>query len=210
MQNKRVEDILNQLENHYPQAQTALNYSDAFQLLIAVVLSARSTDDQVNKITPRLFSRFGDVHRMAAATPEEVGELIKSCGLYKNKSRNLVQMAQYLIKYYNGNIPDQAEELMKLPGVGKKTANVVVSTVFNQPAIAVDTHVYRVSRRLELAQGSSVEEVEKELMAIIPRHLWTATHHRLIFHGRSLCLSQRPRCSNCFLQNLCPSTINKG
>jgi len=199
----KVNKVLRLLEENYPEASTALHYNNAFQLLIAVVLSARSTDQQVNKITPVLFEKYGDAESLAKATPADIEKIIKTCGLYKNKAQNLISLSQVLLKKYDGQVPQDINELLSLPGVGRKTANVVVSNAFGQPAIAVDTHVYRVSKRIGIARGTSVEKVEKELMDIIPRDLWTSTHHRLIIHGRNFCLAKSPKCKECFLNLIC-------
>lgn len=199
----KVNEVLRLLQENYPEASTALHYNNAFQLLVAVVLSARSTDQQINKITPVLFEKYGDAESMAKATPADIEKIIKTCGLYKNKAQNLISLSQMLLEKYNGQVPQDINELMSLPGVGRKTANVVVSNTFGQPAIAVDTHVYRVSKRVGIASGASVEEVERELMNIIPRDLWTSTHHRLIIHGRNVCLAKNPRCRECFFNLIC-------
>ncbi len=200
---ERIDQILKLLEEHYPRAKTRLNYKTGFECIVAVALSARTTDAQVNKITPVLFEFYNNSRKMAAARPEDIEPLINRCGLYKTKSRNLVEMSRIIEARYHGNIPDNIDELLTLPGVGRKTANVVRSALFNQPAIAVDTHVFRVSRRLGLARGDSVEEVERELMDVIPEHLWSGTHHRLIAHGREICYSRKPLCADCFLKKIC-------
>ncbi len=202
-----VKEVLRLLEIYYPHAATSLQYKSVFQLLVAVMLSAQSSDEQVNIVTPDLFASFGSAQKMAGASFDDIEKLIKGCGLAKTKSRNLVQMACILLERHNGQVPDEWEQLMALPGVGRKTANVVISTAFNKPAIAVDTHVFRVSKRLGWAVGNRTEEVEKELMQIIPRQLWTPTHHRLIAHGRNLCHARHPRCNECFLRYLCAGEI---
>ncbi len=205
---KNIKEVLSLLEVYYPHASTSLRYENVFQLLVAVMLSARSTDEQVNTVTPDLFACYGSTQEMAQASSEDIEKLIKRCGLAKSKSRNLVKVARVLVDFYDGQVPDNWEHLISLPGVGRKTANVLISTAFNKPAIAVDTHVYRVSKRLGWAVGNKTEEVEKELMQIIPRELWAPTHHRLIAHGRSLCYARRPRCKECFLHNLCSAEIS--
>lgn len=196
--------ILDLLEKHFPGAGTSLHYSTNFQLLVAVILSARSTDEQVNHVTPALFASFGTPDAMAGASVPEVEELVKSCGLYRSKSRNLVKMAGMVKDRFGGEIPSTLEELISLPGVGRKTANVILSVAFEQPAIAVDTHVFRVSKRLGLASGKTPLAIEKELMGIIPHQQWSVTHHRLIAHGRSICISRKPCCEECFLNCYCP------
>lgn len=200
---KNINIILELLKTNYPYVKTGLRYKTPFQFLTAVILSARSTDEQVNRITPLLFSKYGNAYEMALATPEEIEELIKKTGLYRAKSRNLIKTAGIIAGKYGGNVPDNMEELLALPGIGRKTANVILSNLYKQPAIAVDTHVYRVSRRLGLSVGKNAYEVEKELTGIIPRSLWSETHHRLIAHGRSLCNARAPRCDICFLKEIC-------
>ena len=200
----RIREILNLLKKHYPDAKTRLDFKNNYECIVAVSLSARTTDNQVNKITPELFQSYGDFYKLSSAKPSEIEALINKCGLYKSKSRNLVEMARIIVNDYHGDVPSDIIELMTLPGVGRKTANVVRSTLFNQPAIAVDTHVFRVSRRLGLATGKDTIKVEKELMEIIPKKDWSKTHHQLITHGREICHSRKPLCDNCFLKNVCP------
>ncbi len=205
-----VQNILVLLERHYPEARTALNYDNDFQLLVAVILSARCTDEQVNKATPELFLNYGDPYQMARAAPEDVAKFIRGCGLYRNKSENLVKTAACLVEKHNGQVPPVREELMCLPGVGPKTANVVLSCAFSEPALAVDTHVRRVSVRLGLASGRTPGQVEKELMEIIPRSYWSSFHHRLISHGRKVCAARKPLCGDCFLHPYCHYVRNNG
>ncbi len=199
----KVKLILQILKENYTEAKTSLNYKNSFEFLVAVILSARCTDEQVNRVTPALFSQFGNAFEMAKASPLAIESLIKSCGLYKSKSQNLIDMARILVNKYDGSVPEGMVELLSLPGVGRKTANVVRSNIFGRPAIAVDTHVYRVSKRLGLAEGIRNDDVEEELMEKIHPNLWSETHHRLISHGRSVCSSQKPSCNICFLRNLC-------
>lgn len=201
----KLKILIDCLKKYYPYAGTSLQYKNEWQFLVAVILSARSTDEQVNRVTPKLFNDYPDVISLAEASPDEVSKLIKGCGLYRNKSRNLVKLAQVLKEEYGGRIPPRWESLLSLPGVGRKTASLIWGTLFGYPAFPVDTHVYRVSRRLDLARGEKVEEVEQELKTRIPRDEWLPMHHRLIFHGRQLCLSRKPRCRDCFLQEKCPS-----
>lgn len=196
-------EILKLLIDHYPEAKTSLHYTNPFELLVAVMLSARSTDEQVNLITPGLFCEFSNAFDMARASADDIELLIRKCGLYKNKSKNLVETARILVNKYNGHVPERMEDLLSLPGVGRKTANVVRSNLFGHPAIAVDTHVYRVSRRLGLAEGKTPYDVEKQLMKRIPVQLWSETHHRLILHGRSVCHSKKPVCESCILKKIC-------
>ncbi len=202
--NEKINEILSLLKEHYPDVKTRLNFKNGYECIVAVSLSARTTDNQVNNITPVLFKSYSDIYKLAAAQPSDIEPLINKCGLYKNKSRNLVKMANVIVKEFRGEIPDNMSDLLTLPGVGRKTANVVISTLFDQPAIAVDTHVFRVSRRLGMASGKDAHKVERELMKAIPKEDWSETHHRLIAHGREVCRSRKPICDNCFLKNICP------
>src|SRR6056297_1631354 len=185
-----IELILDLLKLEYPKAKCALDFNDKFQLLIAVALSAQTTDESVNKITPVLFEKYPDAKALAEANQEEVEEIIKSIGLYKNKSRNIIEIAKSIVNDYLGLIPRNYEELIKLKGVGRKTANVVLSVGFGSQAIAVDTHVFRVSNRVGLANAKDPLATEEDLMSKIPKERWTETHHSLIFHGRNCCTAR--------------------
>lgn len=193
----RVQRILDGLARLYPDAQCELNHNNPFELLVATVLSAQSTDVRVNMVTEKLFKKYATPEAFAALTPDMVAEEIKELGLYRNKAKHLVGLAQKLIEEHGGEVPADRESLEALPGVGRKTANVVLSTAFGVPAIAVDTHVFRVARRLGLASGDTPLAVEKELMETIPKELWAQSHHRLIWHGRRVCAARRPRCEIC-------------
>jgi len=198
-----VTEILHILAELYPDPETALEYKDTFQLLIAVILSAQTTDKQVNKITKELFKKFKKPEDIAELTPEELEPHIQGLGLYRNKSKYLVQTCRKLIEEYDGQVPQERKELMKLSGVGRKTANVVMSCAFGNDAIAVDTHVFRVSNRLGLANSDEVNEVEEQLMDVIPQDKWSIAHHWLIFHGRETCKSRSPQCEECELREYC-------
>ena len=200
---KTIKNILDLLEELYPEAQCALEHEDHFQLLVATVLSAQTTDKSVNKVTDKLFREFGDPFLLAMANPEDVAQIIKTLGLYKTKSKNLVALSQVLVKDYNGEVPCSYDDLVLLPGVGRKTANVVLSVAFNQDRIAVDTHVFRVANRIGLASGKTPLDVEEGLMKAIPKNRWSRTHHSLIFHGRSICDARKPQCEICPIQNYC-------
>ncbi len=204
---KRVQLIFKLLEEHYPRAETALQFGDPFQLFVATVLSAQTTDEQVNRITARLFPRAGTPQQIARMDQAELEQYLKGCGLFRHKSRFLIEASRSILEKHGGQVPDTFVELVALPGAGRKTANVVLSNAFNQPALAVDTHVYRVARRLGLAAGNKVEQVEEELKAKLPPHQWGATHHRLITHGRRVCKARRPRCAECMLHRYCPSKL---
>jgi endonuclease-3 len=198
-----INEILRLLKQHYKDATTELDYVNPFQLLIATILAAQCTDRQVNKVTPGLFSKYPGPAEMAALTPEELGKEIHSCGFYKTKSRNIIETCRILLAEHGGQVPDNMEALTRLPGVGRKTANVVLSNAFGQDAIAVDTHVFRVSNRLGLAAAGDVWNTEKQLMENIPKEDWSEAHHWLIYHGRRVCRARKPDCENCFLRHLC-------
>ncbi|CAK7023908.1 endonuclease III [uncultured Phascolarctobacterium sp.] len=204
MRKQQREAILALLEETYKGMETALNYTTPFELLVAVIMSAQCTDERVNKITARIFPKYNTPAKMGALTQEQLEEEIRDCGLFRSKAKNLLATCKMLVEEYNSVIPDTIEELMKLPGAGKKTANVVASIVYNVPAIAVDTHVFRVSHRLGLAKGDDPLAVEKELQKAIPKAKWSAAHHWLIWHGRKVCKARKPLCSECVLVELCP------
>lgn len=196
--------ILEKLARHYPGARTELNYGNAFQLLVAVILSAQTTDKQVNRVTAGLFQKYKSPADFASLTEEELAGEIKGCGLFRTKARSIIGASRRILTEYRGQVPDTLEGLLSLPGVGQKTANVVLSTAFAIPALAVDTHVFRVSARLGLARGKTPEETEEQLKRLIPRKDWKEAHHWLILHGRRLCFARNPRCPGCFLQPECP------
>lgn len=195
--------ILQTLSEMYPDAKCALNHRDAFELLVATVLSAQCTDARVNIVTARIFPTYNKPEQFAALTVDEIGEMIKDCGLWQTKARNIQALSRLLLERHGGQVPATLEELTALPGVGRKTANVVLSNAFGVPAIAVDTHVFRVSNRLGLANAGTVEETEQQLMRRIPRNLWSPAHHWLIHHGRQVCEARKPRCSECRLLEYC-------
>ena len=195
--------ILAELERLYPDAKPALHYRNPFELLVAVILSAQCTDVKVNAVTPALFKAYPDAPALAKADPLEVEAYIRTCGLYHNKAKNLVAMANILLEQYDGEVPADHEKLTQLPGVGRKTANVVMSCAFGADAIAVDTHVFRVSNRLGLADAGDVLKTEKQLMENIPREKWSLAHHWIIFHGRRVCAARKPDCENCTLRSWC-------
>ena len=191
-------------EEHMPVAETELEYTDPYQLLVAVILSAQCTDKRVNMTTPALFQRFPTAQDMAASTAEEIYTYIKSISYPNNKARNLLGMAQTLVSDFNGIVPNNLEDLQKLPGVGHKTANVMMAVAFEQPAMPVDTHVFRVSNRIGLTQNSkNVLETEKTLVAHLPKELISKAHHWLILHGRYVCLARKPKCETCGITGIC-------
>ncbi len=198
----KIKQILDGLSEMYPDARPELNFFNPYETLVATMLSAQSTDVQVNKVTPKLFEDFPTVEDLAASTPEAVLPYVRSCG-FQSKATNLVLSARDIVARFGGRIPDTMEDLTSLKGVGRKTANVVLANAFGVPAMAVDTHVFRVSNRLGLAHANSVEKTEIQLMEAIPKELWNKAHHWLIFHGRRVCKAQRPQCDKCALSSLC-------
>ncbi len=199
----KIQKVLEILEKEYGGTGTALNFKTPFQLLVATMMAAQSTDKQVNKITEHLFKEYPDAQAFARLAPEELEEKIKKVGLFRSKARNIVATARKILSDYGGEVPRTRQELMKLPGVGRKTANVVISVAFDQDAIAVDTHVFRVANRIGLANAKTPRETEEQLMANIPREKWSAAHHWLIWHGRKVCKAQNPRCDVCPLTPYC-------
>lgn len=200
---------LRRLSEVYKNDGTMLHFTSPFTLLVAVILSAQCTDKRVNVITNRIFPRLDTPAKMVSLTQSQLETEIHDCGLYKAKAKNLLGMCRMLLSDYHGEVPEDFDELVKLPGVGRKTANVVRSVAFGYPAIAVDTHVFRVSNRLKLAAGNTPLEVEKGLQKAIPKKDWSAAHHWLIWHGRRVCHARKPDCETCFLQNVCPSCTVK-
>lgn len=190
-------------------AETELYYDSPFHLLIAVILSAQCTDRRVNMHTPLIFKRFPYPEDLASASFEEVYELIKSISFPNNKAKHLIGMAKRLVEDFNSEVPSETELLETLPGVGRKTANVIASVIYDKPVIAVDTHVFRVSRRIGLSQGTTVEAVERDLTAGFPPELRPKAHHWLILHGRYVCTARKPKCETCGLQEICSDYISK-
>jgi len=201
---ERFEKTITWFEQNMPVAETELHYKDPYQLLVAVILSAQCTDKRVNQITPSLFDKYPTVELMAESSAEEVYEYISSCSYPNNKAKHLVGMAKMLIEDFGGIVPDNVVDLQKLPGVGRKTANVVASVVFDKPAMAVDTHVFRVAARIGLSEGAKNPlQTEQQLMEYIPEKLVAKAHHWLILHGRYVCKARKPDCENCGLTSFC-------
>ncbi|MDR2278054.1 MAG: endonuclease III [Vagococcus sp.] len=201
---KRTVEALNRMELMYPDAKGELDHETPFQYLIAVILSAQATDVSVNKVTPGLFASYPTAKDLAKASLEDVMSKIRTIGLYKNKAKNIIKTSQMLVELYDGEIPETIKELVKLPGVGIKTANVVAGDMFGVPAIAVDTHVERVAKRLRISkQSANVNEVEEVLMKKIPRERWVQAHHTIILFGRYHCTARSPKCDVCPLLDLC-------
>ena len=198
------ERVISYFQKEMPIAETELIYKTPYELLVAVILSAQCTDKRVNQITPDLLRRFPSPAKLAEAEPEEVFDYIRSCSYPNNKSKHLVGMARMLINDFGGEVPDDIDELQKLPGVGRKTANVIASVVFNKPAMAVDTHVFRVSARIGLSVNSKTPlETERQLVEYFPEELLPLAHHWLILHGRYTCLARSPKCAKCGLTDVC-------
>lgn len=198
-----IDKVLDILEKDYPDAKAELNFSTPYELLVATILSAQCTDVQVNKTTDVLFKEYNTPEKMVELSTEELGKKIKSCGFYKTKSANILSTSRILIENYNSKVPATMEKLIELPGVGRKTANVVLSNAFNIPSIAVDTHVFRVSNRIGIANADNVEKTEKQLRRRIKKDRWSKSHHVLIFHGRRVCKARNPACEICSAQNCC-------
>lgn len=195
---------LDLLEARYPEACCALIYNNPWQLLVATILSAQCTDVRVNQVTPQLFSLFPDPLSFAKAPKSDIENLIRSTGFYRNKSRHLILCAEHLVKYHNGIVPDTINDLVALPGVGRKTANVVLGNAYGIPGMVVDTHVGRISRRLGWSKNTCAEKVERDLCRLLPAERWTQASHVLISHGRQCCRAQTAWCSNCPVQIRCP------
>ena len=195
--------ILDRLAKDFPSPKSELHFENAFQLLVAVILSAQCTDKRVNLITPALFACAPDAKSMAAMPVERLEQLIHSCGFYHSKARYLKEMSQDLLDRFGGQVPDSIERLRTLAGVGRKTANVVYAVAFGGQAIAVETHVFRVSSRLGIVDAKNVLDTEKQLMQAIPQHMWADSHHYLLLHGRYVCKAQRPLCNRCSVRDLC-------
>ena len=199
----KCEITLSYLKNLFPNAKCELNFSSAFQLLVAVILSAQCTDARVNKVTPKLFKKYGTPEKLASAKQEDIEKLIFSCGFYHNKAKNLIDCSKDIVQKFGGEVPNNLADLQTLAGVGRKTANVVFSLWFDGDAIAVDTHVFRVSNRLGIAQGETPFDVEKQLMKNFDKSEWSNLHYMLVLFGRYHCKAKNPDCQNCYLKNIC-------
>jgi endonuclease-3 len=201
---RRARKIVRLLAKLYPDARCALRHENPLQLLIATILSAQCTDARVNQVTPSLFARFRDAKAYATANPRELETAIQSTGFFRNKARNIIECCRQLVERHGGQVPGTMEELVQLPGVGRKTANVILGNAFGTPGITVDTHVTRLSGRMGLTEHTEAEKIERDLMALIPRKEWTMFSHRMIFHGRQVCFARRPNCEGCILKKVCP------
>ena len=199
------QEILAVLERTYRGTGTALKYSTPFEFLVAVILSAQCTDKRVNQVTSRLFPAYNTSEKMLTLSQEKLEDLIRDCGLFRTKARNILAASEIILRDFGGRVPCRREDLLRLPGVGHKTANVVLSQLCGIPALAVDTHVFRVARRLGLADGRTPDEVGAAIEQIVPREKWGSAHHWLIWHGRLVCRAKKPPCETCPLGYLCPS-----
>lgn len=201
---QRAQVIAERLSRLYPEIRVPLHHKNNYELLIATILSAQCTDEMVNKVTPDLFRRYANPKELATAPHSEIESLIRRLGLFRGKARSLKSCAKELVEKHNGEVPSTMEALTRLPGVGRKTANVILGHAFAVPGIVVDTHCKRLSRRLGLTKQEEPDKIEKDLMKLLPPEEWTGFSHRLILHGRQICYARRPKCRECVLNDLCP------
>jgi len=199
-----VSKVLDILEKEYPDARVTLNFKDSLQLLMATILAAQCTDERVNQVTKDLFHKYRDAADFAKADLKSIEQEIRPTGFYHNKSKNMIRCCQMIIQKFKGQVPRTLEELTSLPGVGRKTANIILGNAYNQQAVAVDTHVKRVTHRLGWAQAEDPDKIEFELMNVIPQNRWTLACHQLVFHGRKICIARKPKCNDCPVAALCP------
>ena len=201
---ERIQEILKRLDHQYPDVTCALQHKTAWELLVATILSAQATDVRVNMVTPEIFKKYPTVEDCAALKPEQLEPDIRSTGFFRNKSKSVVGAAKKIVSDFGGQVPDEMEKILTLPGVARKTANVVLGTWFGKAeGVVVDTHVHRISRRLELTRNDNPKKIEQDLMKIIPRDRWTLFSHQIIWHGRKLCTARSPKCAECPLENIC-------
>jgi endonuclease-3 len=201
---ERVQEILKRLNDLYPEVTCALTHASAWELLVATILSAQSTDVNVNRVTPELFRKYPNVEAFAALRPEQLEPDVRSTGFFRNKSKSVVGAAKKIVEEFGGQVPDAIEKLLTLPGVARKTANVVLGTWFKKAeGVVVDTHVHRISRRLELTKENDPPKIEQDLVKILPRERWILFSHQIIWHGRKLCFARKPKCVDCALENIC-------
>jgi endonuclease III len=196
------------LRELYPAA-TELAHEDAFQLVIATILSAQTTDKMVNLVTPKLFARYPTPFDLAAANPADVEEIIKPTGFYRLKARRIIEASRTMVELFGGQVPSNMDDLLKIPGIGRKTANVILGVGFNEPGFAVDTHVIRLTNRLKLVSTRDPEKIERQVTSMVPKEEWTGLSLRLILHGRRVCIARRPRCEECVLNDFCPSSTTR-
>lgn len=201
----RIQKIIKTLRKSYPEAKCALFYSTPFELLAATILSAQCTDKRVNMVTPALFRKYPDIPAFAAARQEDLEQIIQSTGFYRNKAKNIIGAAQQIIERYRGEVPKELEALIELPGIGRKTANVILGNAYGIPGIPVDTHMIRINNRLKLTSHQDPVKIEFDLMPLVPQKDWTEYSHLIILHGRSRCFARKPDCSGCEIEKFCPS-----
>lgn len=201
---RKVIKILNILEKEYPDARVTLEFQNPLQLLVATILAAQCTDERVNQVTKELFKKYRTAQDYAKADLEELEEEIRPTGFYHQKARSIIQCCQILMQKFQGQVPESLEELTSLPGVGRKTANILLGNAFGQQAIAVDTHVKRLAYRLGWTKSTDPDKIEFDLQKLIPQNRWTQSCHQLVFHGRKVCLAKKPQCSSCLIGHLCP------
>jgi len=201
----KAKKMIELLKGAHPDAKCALLHENPFQLIVATILSAQCTDERVNKTTPALFAKYPDAASLAAADAAELESIIRPTGFFRNKAKNLIGMAEALVNRFGGLVPNDFESLKSLPGTGQKTANVVLANAFGVPALAVDTHIFRVAKRLGISEANAPEKVEADLCATFPKSAWIELHHLMIWHGRKICLARKPKCEACPLEKLCPT-----
>ncbi len=207
---ERAGEVFKILREEYPNAGVLLDYKNPFELLIATILAAQCTDERVNRVTPQLFKKYPDVYALAKAEGEELEEIIRSTGFYKNKAKSLVNVSRTIVEKYGGSLPEEVDELATLPGVGRKTASVVAGVCFNKPAIIVDTHVRRVATRLGFTSSDSPDKIESDLRALVDRENWTEFSYVLNFHGRYICKARKPLCEKCSVARFCKTVSSVG
>jgi endonuclease III len=199
----RARNILDQLQKDYPDLKPALNYDNPLQCLVATILSAQCTDARVNMVTPHLFERYADATDFANADPAELEEMIRSTGFFRSKAKSIIGAAKAIVSNHNGNVPDTMEQLVKLDGVGRKTANCILGNVYKQPAVMVDTHVKRLTWRMKLTNNTDPDKIEMDIRALFPENQWMAISHALIYHGRNVCKARKPKCDQCSVNAFC-------
>ena len=202
----RISKVVKRLKREYPDSKCSLNFDNPFQLLVATILSAQCTDERVNKVTSKIFPKYPNAKAFASLSEKQIGKLVFSTGFYNNKAKNIKAMSDTINQNYNGQIPNNIEQLTQLPGVGRKTANVVLGNVFSVPSLVVDTHVTRITNLLGFTRSRNAVVIERELCKIVDRKSWSIFAHLLIDHGRKVCIANRPKCEDCILSSLCPSS----
>ena len=203
----RIAEVVSRLRVEYPNSKCSLNFETPFQLLVATILSAQCTDERVNKVTSKIFPKYPDSKAFSKLTSKQIGKLVYSTGFYNNKAKNIKMMSDFVYKNYDGEIPPDINSLVELPGGGRKTANVVLGTVFGKAALVVDTHVTRISNLLGFVKSKNAVIIERELSKIVDENSWSIFAHLMIDHGRKVCIANRPQCSSCVLSDLCPSSL---